>query len=211
MQGSDGTSGLNVDRRHIRAQALTQPDASVEEGLWQWPEIPEYGRPAVQAYWNDVQRDKSPAYDLTLWGRRAFLEPISIAIANAHSDTDGLGWLQVLLDLIEQQGLRWREHRDPSSNFPILPHDDGMPPVPRSELRATAPEQMLGHSPYLDRSNLSLSFRGTGEVGVLIEVLIKRVPGIADAEVKLIEDRTAYVWRYNGKEHTYRLAEQRGL
>ena len=96
MRAASGPSDFNaddvVDRMRIRVQALTQPGVPVEEGLWQWPEIPEHGRSAVRAYWDAIQQDDSPAYEVTLWGKRAFLEPLSLTIAGTRDDVNELGW-----------------------------------------------------------------------------------------------------------------------
>ncbi|WP_315070317.1 hypothetical protein [uncultured Microbacterium sp.] len=147
-------------------------------------------------------------YNVTIWGRRAFIEPLSRSVSEAPDDVGGLGWLQVLLDLVEQQGLQWREHGDPASGYPFSNHEDGMPPVRLSKLRATKPDVRLGHSPFTDRSNLSLAFKGTTDVNILLEVVAGRVPGV-DMTIRTVADSTAYVWRYHlGKLES---SESRGL
>lgn len=213
MQLSNGPSSFDVEdastRRRIRVQALKQPGVPVEDGLWQWREIPEEGRAAVREYWDALQQDGADAYDVTFWGTRAVLEPLSRTISEAPVDVDGLGWLRILLDLVEQQGLQWREHADPASGYPFREHEDGMPPVPLANLRATTPELMLGHSPFADRSNLSLAFRGTQDVGILLQVVAERVPAFADVQIELIANSTAYEWQYRGGECVR--SESRGL
>ncbi|MFS0854473.1 hypothetical protein [Microbacterium sp. 179-I 3D4 NHS] len=145
------------------------------------------------------ERELSNGYDVTIWGRRALVEPLSQLVGEVPARADGLGWLQILVDLIEQQGLRWREHVDPASGYPFLPHEDGMPPVPLSDLRATQVDMMLGHSPFADRSNLSLKFLGTGAVVMLLEVFAGRVPGI-DVTIRMATADDRYEWRYNAGE-----------
>ncbi|WP_168627936.1 hypothetical protein [Cryobacterium sp. BB307] len=202
MEVSSGQPSFDIDdvnvRQVVRVQALRQPGVPVEKGLWQWPEVPEHAREAVRQYWDAQQQDDSHAHDVTFWGPRAFLEPLSRSIAVAQDDVDGVGWLQVLLDLVEQQGLQWREHPDPASGYPFRDHEDRMPPVPLSKLRATKPEQILGHSPFADRSNLCLAFRSTKDVGLLLQVVAERVPGFADVRIKLIANGSVYDWTYRG-------------
>ncbi|WP_458040355.1 MULTISPECIES: hypothetical protein [Bacteria] len=204
MQISDGPASFDVEeaevRRLIRVQALKQPGVPAEEGLWQWPDVRENDRAAVREYWDALQQDNTPAYEITFWGPRAVLEPLSTTIGEAPDEVDGVGWLRVLLELVEQQGLQWREHIDPESGYPFREHDDGMPPVPLSKLRAAKPEQMLGHSPFGDRSNLTLAFRGSDDVAILLEVVAERVPGFADVQIRLIANGTEYEWKLaNGK------------
>lgn len=135
---------------------------------------------------------------MTFWGSRAALESVSLNIDGASKESGGLGWLQILPDLIEHQGLHWREEVDPASGYPFSEHADGMPPVPSSTLRATSPDKMLGHSPFSDRSNLSLAFRGSSEVGILLQVVAERVPAFVDARVDLVHDGGAHQWNYSG-------------
>ena len=137
------------------------------------------------------------AYDVTFWGRRDFLEPLVLRISEAPGTDHELGWLQVLLDLLEEHDLKWREYPDPGSGWPFAVHKDGMPPVPLSELRATKPVVSFGHSPFTDRSNLGLKFSSTQAVGILLEVVVTRVPGFANAEINLTTDDARYQWWSN--------------
>ena len=152
----------------------------------------------MQASNEPTGREYEAAYDVTFWGRRAFLEPLWQRISETPEVDDSLGWQQVLLDLLEEHGLKWREHPDPASGWPFAVHEDGMPPLPLSKLRAVKPTVLFGHSPFADRSNLGLKFSGTPDVALLLEVVATRVPGFADATVKMVEDSNAYEWWYSG-------------
>ena len=147
-------------------------------------------------------------YRVTLWGRRALLEPVTQAVLQTPDDPGSLGWLRVLLDLVEEQGLSWREHADPASGYPFRDHEDGMPPVPLTESRARKPVVLLGHSPFADRSNLLLDFKGTSQVNLLLQVVAERVPGV-DVNVRFVAGDTAYEWDF--KRGKIQRSSSRGL
>lgn len=148
----------------------------------------------MQASSGPPVREYDAVHDVTFWGRRAFLEPLWRRISEAPEVDDGLGWLQVLLDLLEEHGLKWREYPDPASGWPFAEHEDRMPPCPLSKLRAAKPTMLFGHSPFADRSNLCLKFSGTGDVTLLLQVAAERLSGFENASVRMVEGGTAYEW-----------------